>query len=252
MADRALAEPASAHPELADDGCRATATTATTPTDSCPPPRWPTSIASYADVVDAPVQTHTTVASVQRRERRVRRRHRPGHVDGADRRARQRRLQLSDRAGARAERCRRRSHSSRRWTTVAPTSWPTAACSSSAPAPPACSSPTRSTARAGRSRSPSASTCACRARYRGRDIFWWMEAAGVLDERYDEVDDITRARHVPSPQLSALAEHRRARPQRARARSACAIVGRLGAHRRRAGAVRRLARQRRARWPTSR
>jgi putative flavoprotein involved in K+ transport len=37
--------------------------------------------------------------------------------------------------------------------------------------------------------------------YRGRDIFWWMEAAGVLDERHDEVDDITRARHVPSPQL---------------------------------------------------
>ncbi len=38
-------------------------------------------------------------------------------------------------------------------------------------------------------------------RYRGRDIFWWMDAAGVLDQRYDEVDDIVRARHVPSPQL---------------------------------------------------
>lgn len=37
--------------------------------------------------------------------------------------------------------------------------------------------------------------------YRGRDIFWWMEMAGVLDERHDEVDDIVRARHVPSPQL---------------------------------------------------
>lgn len=37
--------------------------------------------------------------------------------------------------------------------------------------------------------------------YRGRDIFWWMEAAGILDERYDEVDDIVRARNVPSPQL---------------------------------------------------
>jgi putative flavoprotein involved in K+ transport len=37
--------------------------------------------------------------------------------------------------------------------------------------------------------------------YRGRDIHWWMEAAGVLDERYDEVDDITRARRVPSMQL---------------------------------------------------
>jgi putative flavoprotein involved in K+ transport len=38
--------------------------------------------------------------------------------------------------------------------------------------------------------------------YRGRDIHWWMEAAGVLDERYDQVDDIVRARRVPSMQLA--------------------------------------------------
>ena len=38
--------------------------------------------------------------------------------------------------------------------------------------------------------------------YRGRDIEWWMDAAGVLDERYDEVDDINRARKVPSLQLA--------------------------------------------------
>jgi len=44
--------------------------------------------------------------------------------------------------------------------------------------------------------------------YRGRDIFWWMDAAGVLDERYDEVDDIVRARHTPSPQLVGSPEHR--------------------------------------------
>ena len=37
--------------------------------------------------------------------------------------------------------------------------------------------------------------------YRGRDIQWWMDAAGVLDERYDEVDDIVRARSLPSLQL---------------------------------------------------
>jgi putative flavoprotein involved in K+ transport len=42
--------------------------------------------------------------------------------------------------------------------------------------------------------------------YRGRDIHWWMEAAGVLDERYDEVDDIVRARRVPSMQLVGTAE----------------------------------------------
>lgn len=37
--------------------------------------------------------------------------------------------------------------------------------------------------------------------YRGRDIQWWMDAAGVLDERYDEMDDIVRARSLPSLQL---------------------------------------------------
>src|SRR6202008_16699 len=37
--------------------------------------------------------------------------------------------------------------------------------------------------------------------YRGMDIMWWLDAAGVLDERYDEVDDVVRARHVSSFQL---------------------------------------------------
>ena len=39
-------------------------------------------------------------------------------------------------------------------------------------------------------------------RYRGRDIFWWLDATGLLAERYDEIDDLTRARHLPSPQLT--------------------------------------------------
>ena len=38
--------------------------------------------------------------------------------------------------------------------------------------------------------------------YRGKDIQWWMDKAGVLDERYDQVDDIARARRVPSFQLT--------------------------------------------------
>ncbi len=42
--------------------------------------------------------------------------------------------------------------------------------------------------------------------YRGRDIHWWMEACGLLDERYDEVDDIVRARHVPSMQIAGSPE----------------------------------------------
>jgi len=37
--------------------------------------------------------------------------------------------------------------------------------------------------------------------YRGRDVLWWMDAAGVWDQRYDAIDDITRARKLPSPQL---------------------------------------------------
>ena len=37
--------------------------------------------------------------------------------------------------------------------------------------------------------------------YRGRDVLWWMDASGVWDQRYDAIDDITRARRLPSPQL---------------------------------------------------
>ena len=44
--------------------------------------------------------------------------------------------------------------------------------------------------------------------YRDKDIQWWMDAAGVLDERYDEVDDIVRARNVPSLQLAGSPERR--------------------------------------------
>ena len=44
--------------------------------------------------------------------------------------------------------------------------------------------------------------------YRGKDIQWWMDAARVLDERYDEVDDIVRARNVPSLQLAGYPDRR--------------------------------------------
>jgi putative flavoprotein involved in K+ transport len=37
--------------------------------------------------------------------------------------------------------------------------------------------------------------------YRGLDIQRWLDLLGLLDERYDTVDDIVRARRVPSPQL---------------------------------------------------
>jgi putative flavoprotein involved in K+ transport len=44
--------------------------------------------------------------------------------------------------------------------------------------------------------------------YRGRDIQWWMDATGVHEQRYDEVDDIVRARKVPSLQLVGSPERR--------------------------------------------
>jgi len=42
--------------------------------------------------------------------------------------------------------------------------------------------------------------------YRGRDVLWWMDASGVWNQRYDEVDDLTRARRLPSPQLVGTPE----------------------------------------------
>jgi putative flavoprotein involved in K+ transport len=42
--------------------------------------------------------------------------------------------------------------------------------------------------------------------YRGRDVLWWMDASGVWNQRYDEIDDLTRARKLPSPQLVGTPE----------------------------------------------
>ncbi|HMN98337.1 MAG TPA: NAD(P)-binding domain-containing protein [Miltoncostaeaceae bacterium] len=39
-------------------------------------------------------------------------------------------------------------------------------------------------------------------RYRGADILWWMEEAGVLGEPWTEMDDLVRARSIPSMQLT--------------------------------------------------
>ncbi|ACU75094.1 FAD-dependent pyridine nucleotide-disulphide oxidoreductase [Catenulispora acidiphila DSM 44928] len=42
--------------------------------------------------------------------------------------------------------------------------------------------------------------------YRGRDVLWWMDASGVWDQRHDELDDVDRARGLPSPQLAGTAD----------------------------------------------
>ena len=44
--------------------------------------------------------------------------------------------------------------------------------------------------------------------YRGMDIHWWLDTIGVLTERYDEVEDLVRARRLPSLQLVGSPERR--------------------------------------------
>src|SRR5215470_7852398 len=44
-------------------------------------------------------------------------------------------------------------------------------------------------------------------RYRGRDILWWMDRAGVLGHTIDQVHDARLARRAPSLQLSGRADH---------------------------------------------
>ncbi len=63
--------------------------------------------------------------------------------------------------------------------------------------------------------------------YRGRDVFWWMDKVGILDEGHDDLDDLVRARHVPSPQLIGTPEHRSI-DLNALTDRGVEIVGRLG------------------------
>jgi putative flavoprotein involved in K+ transport len=64
-------------------------------------------------------------------------------------------------------------------------------------------------------------------RYRGKDIQWWLDAAGVQNERYDAVDDIARARKVPSLQLAGTVD-RSTLDLNALSDLGVTLVGRLG------------------------
>ena len=44
--------------------------------------------------------------------------------------------------------------------------------------------------------------------YRGKDMQWWMNATGLNDERYDEVENLNRARSLPSFQLAGYSDRR--------------------------------------------
>jgi putative flavoprotein involved in K+ transport len=64
--------------------------------------------------------------------------------------------------------------------------------------------------------------------YRGRDVLWWMDASGVWDQRYDELEDLERARRLPSPQLVGTAA-RTTLDLNALVASGVELVGRLAA-----------------------
>jgi putative flavoprotein involved in K+ transport len=64
--------------------------------------------------------------------------------------------------------------------------------------------------------------------YRGRDVLWWMDASGVWNQRYDEIDDLTRARRLPSPQLVGTPE-RTTLDLNALSAAGVELVGRLSA-----------------------
>jgi putative flavoprotein involved in K+ transport len=64
--------------------------------------------------------------------------------------------------------------------------------------------------------------------YRSRDVLWWMDASGVWNQRYDELDDLQRARGLPSPQLVGTPE-RVTLDLNALTASGVELVGRLSA-----------------------
>lgn len=62
--------------------------------------------------------------------------------------------------------------------------------------------------------------------YRSRDVKWWMDAVGLMDQRYDEVDDLARVRRTPSLQLIGAPDRRMA-DLNALTDAGVEIVGRL-------------------------
>jgi len=64
--------------------------------------------------------------------------------------------------------------------------------------------------------------------YRGKDILWWLETMGVLEERAEDVQDVQVSREQPSLQLVGSAE-RRTLDLRALMDSGVRLVGRAAA-----------------------
>jgi putative flavoprotein involved in K+ transport len=65
-------------------------------------------------------------------------------------------------------------------------------------------------------------------RYRGRDIMWWLDRAGILDETEESVYDVETSRQAPSFQLVGRPDHATLDLQRLR-RAGVLVVGHLTA-----------------------
>ena len=63
-------------------------------------------------------------------------------------------------------------------------------------------------------------------RYRGRDIMWWLDRAGILNETEESVYDVELSRHAPSFQLVGRPDHATLDLERLR-RAGVLVVGRL-------------------------
>ena len=162
-------------------------------------------LGGYAAAVDAPVETNTEVTSVRAARRRLRRHHDRGRVALPHRRAGQRGLRPARRPGGGRGAPDRRHVAGGRASTATPTSSSTAACSSSG----ASATGIQLADEIHRSGRPVTLAVGGHVRaprtYRGMDIMWWLDAAGVLDERYDEVDDVIRVAEpavVPARRLA--------------------------------------------------
>ena len=88
--------------------------------------------------------------------------------------------------------------------------------------------PTRFGPAAARSCCPPGSTLRVPRRYRGRDIMWWLDRAGILDETEESVYDVEISRQAPSFQLVGRPDHATLNLERLR-RAGVLVVGHLSA-----------------------
>ena len=176
-----------------------------TPTDSCPPPVWSTTLTGYARLIGAPVRTATTVHAVRAAPRGF-------EIQAGDDLLHARAVVLATGACARPAIPAVADAIPPPVTTLTPLAYrdPGQLPDGGVLVVGASATGIQLAAEIHRSGRPVTLAVGEHVRlprtYRGRDIFWWLEATGLLAERYDQIDDLTRARHLPSPQLTGTPE----------------------------------------------